>query len=206
MNRDRRQVVHESAIGHVTGRALFTDEQYPPVGMLSLYPVQAPHAHARIVHIDRDEARAMSGVHAVLTAADIPGENDTGPILHDEPLLPTGTVEFYGQAVAWVVADSEAQAQAAAARVKVEYEPLPACLDMHAAIAAQRYHLPPAQVARGDAQAAMTRAPLRLDGEIQIGGQDHFYLETQASWAQLDSEGCMQVTSSTQHPTETQII
>jgi len=206
VNRDRRQVVHESAVGHVTGRALFTDEQYPPVGMLSLYPVQAPHAHARIVQIDRDEARAMAGVHAVLTAADIPGENDTGPILHDEPLLPTGTVEFYGQAVAWVVADSEAQAQAAAARVKVDYEPLPACLDMHAAITAQRYHVAPAQVARGDAQAAMTRAPLRLDGEIQIGGQDHFYLETQASWAQLDSEGCMQVTSSTQHPTETQII
>ncbi|MFT3807491.1 xanthine dehydrogenase molybdopterin binding subunit [Arenimonas sp.] len=206
MTRFDRHAVHESAVGHVTGRAVFTDEQYPSVGMLSLYPVQAPHAHARLLRIDCAAAQAMPGVHAVLTAADVPGENDTGPILHDEPLMPADTVRYHGQAIAWVVADTEAQAQAAAKAVRAEYEPLPALLDIDAAIAADSFHQAPAQVARGDAEAALARAPRQLAGEVRCGGQDHFYLETQASWAQVDSEGFVQVVSSTQHPTETQII
>lgn len=197
---------HESAVGHVTGRAIYTDEQRPPSGMLSVYPVQAPHAHARILAIDTAAALALPGVHAVLTASDVPGENDTGPIFHDEPLIPPDTVLFYGQAVAWVVADDEALARAAAKQVSVTYEALPALLSIEQAMAAQAFHLPPAKVARGDASAAMARAPLRLSGELQIGGQDHFYLETQASWVEIDSEGTVQVASSTQHPTETQII
>lgn len=197
---------HESAVGHVTGRTIYTDEQRPPSGMLSVYPVQAPHAHARILEIDTSAALAMPGVQTVLTAGDVPGENDTGPILHDEPLIPPDTVLFYGQAVAWVVADDEASAQAAAKRVSVTYEALPALLNIEQAMAAHAFHLPPARVARGDASAAMARAPLRLSGELQIGGQDHFYLETQASWVEIDSEGTVQITASTQHPTETQII
>jgi len=200
----RQQLGHESAVGHVTGRAVYTDEHYPGVGLLSLYPVQAPHAHARILGLDIAAARAMPGVHAVLTAVDIPGENNTGPILHDEPLIPVDVVQFYGQAVAWVVADSEAQAQAAAAAVQARYEALPACLSIAQAITAQAFHLPPALVARGDADAAMAKAPLRLSGELDIGGQDHFYLETHASWAQVDAEGIVQVMASTQHPSETQ--
>ncbi|UXI68671.1 xanthine dehydrogenase molybdopterin binding subunit [Tahibacter amnicola] len=197
---------HESAVGHVTGRAVYTDEQHEPTGLLSLYPVQAPHAHARIVAMDATAALALPGVIRVLTAADIPGENDTGPILHDEPLIPRDVVLFHGQAVAWVVATSERIAQQAARAVKVEYEPLPPVLDIETAIAQSSFHLPPAVVARGDAAAAMDLAPHRLSGELHIGGQDHFYLETQASWAHVDSEGLVQVTSSTQHPTETQII
>jgi xanthine dehydrogenase large subunit len=197
---------HESAVGHVTGRAIYTDEQRPPSGMLSVYPVQAPHAHARILGIDTAAALAMPGVYAVLTAGDVPGENDTGPILHDEPLIPPHTVLFYGQAVAWVVAEEEALARAAAKQVSVNYEALPALLGIEQAMAAQAFHLPPVRVARGDAGAAMTRAPLRLSGELRIGGQDHFYLETQASWVEIDSEGTVQIAASTQHPTETQII
>jgi xanthine dehydrogenase large subunit len=174
--------------------------------MLSVYPVQAPHAHARILAIDTTAALALPGVHAVLTAGDVPGENDTGPIFHDEPLIPPDTVLFHGQAVAWVVADDEALAQAAAKRVSVTCEALPALLSIEQAIAAQAFHLPTARVARGDASTAMARAPLRLSGELRIGGQDHFYLETQASWVEIDGEGTVQVASSTQHPTETQII
>ncbi|MCQ4166767.1 xanthine dehydrogenase molybdopterin binding subunit [Tahibacter harae] len=197
---------HESAAGHVSGRAVYTDEQNPPLGLLSLWPVQAPHAHARILALDTAAAAASPGVVRVLTAADIPGENDTGPILHDEPLIPADTVQFHGQAVAWVVAEDEAAARAAAALVKVDYEALPACLDIEQAIAAQAFHLPPARVQRGDAEQALAAAPLRLHGEVKIGGQDHFYLETQASWVQIDAEGLVQVTASTQHPSETQHI
>jgi xanthine dehydrogenase large subunit len=197
---------HESAMGHVTGRAVYTDEQREPVGLLSLSPVQAPHAHARIVSIDCTAARAMPGVHTVLTARDVPGENDSGPIVHDEPLIPADTVQFHGQAVAWIVAESEALGHAAAKRVQVTYEPLPACLTIADAIAQERFHLSPSQVARGDAEIALANAPHRLDGEVSCGGQDHFYLETHASWAAIDGDGIVHITSSTQHPTETQII
>jgi xanthine dehydrogenase large subunit len=197
-------LLHESAAGHVSGRAIYADEQYPPSGLLSLYPVQATHAHARILAIDVRAAAAMPGVVAVLTAADIPGTNDTGPIVHDEPLLPSDRVSYHGQALAWVVAESEEQAAAAAKQVRVDYEPLPALLDVHAAIAAESFHLPPVRVARGDVADALANAPHRLDGELMVGGQDHFYLETQACWASIDSEGLVQVVSSTQHPSETQ--
>ena len=201
-----RPLPHESAVGHVSGRAIYTDEQHPPCGLLSLYPVQAPHAHARILGIDSRAARAVAGVHTVLTAADIPGENDTGAILHDEPLIPADTVCFHGQAVAWVVAEDEATARAAARLVEVQYEPLPAILDIAAAIAAESFHLPPATVQRGDARTALGRSAHRVCGTVDIGGQDHFYLETQASWVAIDSEGIVQVAASTQHPSETQHI
>ena len=197
---------HESARGHVSGRAVYTDEQRAPTSVLSAVPVQAPHAHARILGIDASAALAMPGVVAVVTAADIPGENDTGPIVHDEPLMPSDKVQFHGQAVAWVVACDEATAWAGAAEVAVRYEPLPACTDIAGAIATQAYHRPPAQVSRGDADAQLQKSTHRIQGEIRIGGQDHFYLETQASWAEIDSEGIVQVSASTQHPSETQII
>lgn len=198
--------LHESAEGHVSGRAIYTDEQHPPQGLLSLWPVQAPHAHAQITRIETRVASTMPGVVRVLTAADVPGENDTGPILHDEPLIPADRVSFYGQAVAWVVAIDEASARAAAAKVEVDYTPLAPCLTIADAIAHEAFHLPPARVARGDAATALDLAPHRVCGEVTIGGQDHFYLETQTSWVQLDADGLIQITSSTQHPTETQII
>jgi xanthine dehydrogenase molybdopterin binding subunit/xanthine dehydrogenase small subunit len=201
-----RSPVHHDAVGHVTGRATYTDEQAPRLGQLGVYPVQSPHAHARILEIDTSAARTMPGVHAVLTAHDVPGENDTGPILHDEPLIPASLVEFHGQAVAWVVAEDEAAAQAAARRVEVTYEPLPARTTLREAIAQEAFHLPPARVERGDADAALAAAPYRLEGEIEIGGQDHFYLETQASQVHVDGDGIVHVCASTQHPTETQLI
>ena len=197
---------HESAEGHVSGRAIYTDEQHPPQDLLSLWPVQSPHAHAEIRRIDAGAASRMPGVVRVLTAADVPGENDTGPILHDEPLIASDRVSFHGQAVAWVVAVDEASARAAAACVEVDYAPLAPCLSIADAIAHEAYHLPPARVARGDAATALELAPHRVCGEVAIGGQDHFYLETQTSWVQLDADGLIQVTASTQHPTETQII
>jgi xanthine dehydrogenase large subunit len=200
------KAAHESAIGHVTGRAVYTDEQHAPVGQLSVYPVQAPHAHARILSLDTKVARAMPGVVDVLTPATIPGTNDTGPIVHDEPLIPADTVSHYGQAVAWIVAESEAQARVAAQAVRVEYEPLPPTLTMAAAIAAQAFHRPPVKIECGEVDAALAQAPHRLQGEVEIGGQDHFYLETQTSWAEIDSEGLVQVAASTQHPSETQAI
>jgi xanthine dehydrogenase large subunit len=197
---------HESAHGHVTGRATYTDELHPPQGLLSVYPVQARAAHGRIVAIDTSTAARMPGVHAVLTASDVPGLNDTGPILHDEPLIPADRVQFFGQPVAWVVAEDEAAAIAAAAAVRVELDALPARLGIEQAIAEDAFHLPPQRIRRGEPEAALAAASQRLQGELRCGGQDHFYLETQASRVEIDSEGIVQVWASTQHPTETQHI
>ncbi|HMN34338.1 MAG TPA: xanthine dehydrogenase molybdopterin binding subunit [Chiayiivirga sp.] len=206
MSQDPSRLTHESAGGHVTGRAIYTDEQHPPQGLLSVWPVTSPHAHARVLRIDVAQALAVPGVATVLTAADIPGENDSGTILHDEPVIADDVVSFHGQSVAWVVARDEATARAAAERVRVEYEPLPPILTIEAALAADAFHMLPSQIVRGDVEAALAAAPVVLHGELHVGGQEHFYLETQASWASVDSEGVVQVTASTQHPSETQAI
>jgi len=174
--------------------------------MLSLWPVMAPHAHARIVGLDPAPALAVPGVVAVLTAADVPGLNDTGPVVHDEPLLPEREVSYWGQVVAWVVGESEAAARQGAALVRADYEPLEPVLTLHDAVAKGSFHGEPQVMARGDPARALEEAEEHLEGELVIGGQDHFYLETHAAWAVPQPEGVMDVFSSTQHPTETQTV
>lgn len=198
---------HESAVAHVSGTAVYTDDQREPLGMLSLFPVISPHTHAKITKLDPSPALAVKGCVTVLTAADVPGENNTGVIVHDEILLPTDEVYYYGQVVAWAVGETEEAAREAAGRVVVEYEPLPAVKTVQEAIAASSYHSDPQFMRRGDADAALAQAPHSFSGEVEIGGQDHFYLETQVSWVVPDGEGTTQlVFASTQHPTETQEI
>lgn len=197
---------HESAIGHVTGTARYSDEIPESHGTLSAWPVQAPHAHARLLSIDTTAALKMPGVHGVITAADVPGNNQTGPIIPDEPLLPDTEISFYGQAIAWVLAETEAKARQAAALVIAQYEPLPAILTYDAAESAHSYHLKPAVIARGTPDIELQRALHRIKGRLDVGGQDHFYLETHSCRAELDAEGQLILHASTQHPTETQHI
>jgi xanthine dehydrogenase large subunit len=197
---------HESAAGHVSGSAVYTDDQRLPAGTLSLYPVLSPHVRAKITKIDTTAASEIPGLVIVLTAKDIPGENDTGAIIHDEVLLPDQEVSYWGQVVAWAVGETEAAARQGAARVAVDYEPLPAITSIKQAIAAQSFHTDVQVVRRGEPETAMPQAEHRLSGEVEIGGQDHFYLETQTSWVIPDGEGHYQVYASTQHPTETQIV
>lgn len=197
---------HESAPGHVSGQAVYTDDQRQPVGMLSLYPVLSPHARAKILQIDVTAAQQVEGVVTVLTAQDIPGQNNTGVIVHDEPLLPTDEVSYWGQPVAWVVGETEAVARLGAEKVQVDYEPLPSILTIQEAIRTENFHTKPQLCQRGDAATGFQTADFVLDGEVEMNGQDHFYLETHTSWAIPDLEGNLQVYSSTQHPSETQAI
>jgi xanthine dehydrogenase large subunit len=200
-----RPVPHESARGHVTGRALYADDlvgRFPHI--LHAWPVMAPHAHAAIVSLDATPALDVPGVVTVLTAADVAGENDSGPARHDEPVFPS-EVMFHGQPVAWVLGDALEAAQAGAAGVRVEYEPLPAILTIEQAIEAGSYLTGPLRLARGD-MSALAASPMRLEGELSIGGQEHFYLETQSAIAWIDESGGIAVQSSTQHPSETQEI
>lgn len=197
---------HESAEGHVTGKAVYTDEQRPPFGMLSVYPVLSPYARARITKVDPAPAYEVEGLVTVLTAEDVPGQNNTGVIIPDEVLFPVEEVSYWGQAVVWAVGETEAAARLAAAKIVVEYEPLEPILTIKDAIVANSFHSQPQRVRRGNVELAMAEADQVLEGEVEMNGQDHFYLETQASWVIPDGEGHYQVYASTQHPTETQII
>ncbi len=194
---------HESGHKHVTGEAIYVDDETN--GMLEVWPVCAPHARARILKHDASAARAMPGVHAVLLAEDIPGMNDVGPVKHDEVLLAHDEISYHGQMVALVVGESEAACRDAAAKVLVEYEALTPVLELKEAIAQKAFHCDPHFIRRGDAAGALKNAPLKIAGEFSLGGQNHFYLETQAAWAECGEDGTIFVHSSTQHPSEVQL-
>ncbi len=205
MKTDGTPIPHESADAHVTGEALYVDDlcgRFPH--LLHAWPVCAPHAHALMTQLDILPALAEPGVVTTLTQADVPGEGDTGANRHDEPLFPT-EVMFHQQPVAWVLAESLEAAQRGAARVVAEYAPLPAILTIDEAIAAGSFLTEELRIHDGDLQ-ALDSSPVRVKGTLRIGGQEHFYLETQAALAWLDEAGFMAVHSSTQHPSETQDV
>ena len=200
-----QSVPHESARGHVTGSALYTDDliaRFPDV--LHAWPVLAPHAHALVTSLDVTPAFHEPGVVTVLTSADVPGEGDTGPARHDEPLFPV-EVMFYHQPVAWVLGETLDAARRGAGRVRAEYQPLPAILTIEQAIEAGSFLTDPLHLSSGDMSVLASSRSL-YDGELVIGGQEHFYLETHASIAWIDESEGVSVHASTQHPSETQDV
>lgn len=197
---------HESAVLHVLGQATYTDDIRETAGTLHAALGLSGRAHARIAAIDLEPVRASRGVVAVLTAADIPGLNDCGPIVHDDPILADGLVQYVGQPVFIVIADSHDNARRAARRAVVGYEDLPAILTPQAARAAGSYVLPPMRLARGDAESAFAAAPCRVKGELSVGGQEQFYLEGQIAYAIPGEDRGMHVYCSTQHPSEMQHV
>ena len=197
---------HESAHKHVTGEAMYVDDQTCGKNFLEVWPVCSPHAHAKILKRDAAAARSMPGIKAVLLAEDIPGRNDVGAVKQDEILLADKEVLFHGHLVALVVGDSQEACRAAAEKVVVEYELLAPILTLRDAIAKNSFHNEPNFIRRGDAEKSLGTAPLTLEGEFEFGGQEHFYLETQAAWAERGEDGSVHVVSSTQHPSEVQQI
>ncbi|HCH63470.1 MAG TPA: xanthine dehydrogenase molybdopterin binding subunit [Deltaproteobacteria bacterium] len=197
---------HESAHLHVTGAARYVADDPGPPGTLFVVPVGSTVARGRIVRLDVAPACSLPGVHAVLTIDDIPGDRLWGPIRHDEPLLADGEVHYQGQAIALVVAETEAQAWAAARAVVVEIDVEAPVLTIDEAIARNAFHTEPHTISRGDLTGAFARADLVISGEERIPGQDHFYLETQAALATLGEDRTVHVSSSTQHPTEVQHV
>ena len=197
---------HESAHLHVAGRATYIDDIVELDGTLHCALGLSPVAHGRLKGMDLDAVRALPGVVAVLAAADIPGPNDCGPIVHDDPILCDGELRYLGQPVFAVIADTRDAARRAAARAKevLDIEPLPAVLSAREAHAQGRYVLPPVHLARGEPQAAIAGAPHRRRESLEVGGQEQFYLEGQISYAIPREDDTMLVHCSTQHPTEMQ--
>ncbi|MBV8034506.1 xanthine dehydrogenase molybdopterin binding subunit [Roseateles sp.] len=199
---------HESAHLHVAGAAAYIDDMPELAGTLHAALGLSPVAHGRIKALAVEQIRALPGVVAVLTAADIPGINDCGPIVHDDPILADGEVHYLGQPVFAVIATDRELARRAAAQARqvLDIEPLPALLTPQAAHAAQSYVLPPMHMRRGDARRAIASAPHRLKGRLSVGGQEQFYLEGQISYAIPTENDGMRVHCSTQHPSEMQHV
>lgn len=197
---------HESARLHVLGQADYTDDIAEVRGTLHAALGLSAKAHANILALDLDAVRASRGVVAVYTAKDIPGTNDCGPIIHDDPILADGLVQYVGQPIFIVVADSHDNARRAAKKGVVTYEELPAILTPQAARKAQSYVLPPMHLARGDVKSAFERAPHTVKGELHVGGQEQFYLEGQIAYAIPQENDGMLVQCSTQHPSEMQHV
>lgn len=200
-----KALAHDSGFKHVSGEAVYVDDIPEPTRCLHLYAAMSEHAHARLITLDVSAVRTMPGVACVLTADDIPGQNDVSPTgTGDDPCLAEGMVHFLGQPLFAVAAESIEQARAAATRAVVEMEPLEAILSIEQALESRSFVLEPHTMRRGAPEQALASAPHRLSGRIHIGGQDHFYLEGQVSLAIPMEDGDVVVHCSTQHPSEVQ--
>ncbi len=195
---------HESAELHVSGAALYTDDLALPAHTLHGAYGLSEVAHGRLCGLELEAARQARDVVDVLTAADVPGVNNYGGIVADDPIFADGEVHYAGQPLFLVVAHERDAARRAARLASARVEPLPAILDIRAAIAAESFVLPSKRLVRGDPDAELARAPQRLSGSVGMGGQDHFYLEGQVAVALPQEDGGMHLWSSTQHPSEVQ--
>lgn len=211
-----KNIAHDSAVTHVAGRSEFLDDRALLAGELWAGVVPSPVAHGRLVKLDVEKAKKLPGVAAVLTAADVPagGTNIFGPVVHDEALIVdvddgSGSAlpaMFLGQPVAIVAAESKEALRAAVAAVEVEMEALPPILTIDEAIAADSFLGETRVIARGDLEAGFAEADAVIEGELEIGGQEQFYLESQIAIAVPGEQRQMQIYSSTQHPTEVQML
>ena len=195
---------HESAVAQVCGLATYIDDLPEVKGTLHAAPIMSTQAHGKLLGVDASAALLMPGVRTCVLASDVPGHTMLASFIGDEPIFATDTVQHVGQVVGLVIADSVMQARHAARKVKLNIEALPAMLSLKDAMTAQSYVLPPVFVQRGDATSALARAPHCLSGTLEVGGQEHFYLEGQVAYALPQEQNQWLVHSSTQHPGEVQ--
>ena len=196
--------IHESGYRHTTGEAIYVDDiptnRHALVGLIFVSPI----AKGRLTKLDVEKARSAHGIHAVLTADDIPGINDIAPVAHDEPLLAASEIQCVGQHLALIVGKNLAQCRDAANLIEIEYTEENPVLTIEQAIKQDSYLTPPHIIRRGDVDKTLTAAKHNLTGKVSTGGQDHFYLESQAALAIPDEQGTFHIHSSTQHPSEVQ--
>ena len=195
---------HESAAAQVAGTATYIDDMAEARGTLYAAPILSPLAHGTLRGVSGTAALALAGVRGLVLAADIPGDAMLAAFAGDEPVFAQGKVQHVGQVVGLVVADNMMQARRAARLVQLQIDPLPAVLSVREALKQSNYVLPPVFVRRGDADAALAVAPHQLSGTLEVGGQEHFYLEGQVAYALPQEQGQWVIHSSTQHPGEVQ--
>ncbi|HBM06964.1 xanthine dehydrogenase molybdopterin binding subunit [Pseudomonas sp. Choline-3u-10] len=199
-----RSVKHDSAPKHVTGEAVYVDDRLEFPNQLHVYARMSDRAHARIISIDTSPCYSVPGVAIAITAKDVPGQLDIGAVLPGDPLLADDKVEYVGQPVIAVAADSLETARKAAMAAIIEYQDLEPVIDVIDALRKKHFVLDSHTHKRGDSAGALATAPRRMQGSLHIGGQEHFYLETQVSSVMPTEDGGMIVYTSTQNPTEVQ--
>lgn len=197
---------HESGKLHVTGEAIYIDDILTSSELLHGFAFTSPHAHARVLSWNLEKAKKLDGVQAVLCATDIPGPNQMGAIIKDEPVLANELVEFVGQAMFLIAAKTEDTARRAAELIEVKFEELEPILDLPTAMKKGTTVQPSRKIERGDIEAGLKQSEFVLDGTLETGAQEHWYLETQASLAIPGESNEIKVFSSTQHPSETQAL
>ena len=191
---------HLDAAYHTRGESEYVDDVRQPAGMLQAAVFASPVAHARITKLQSDRARAIKGVHAILDARDIPGQNQIGPIIQDEPLLAEGSLHYVGQPVAVVLAESAEIARTAVRMINIQFEERPAITDPREAFDRGEIIGATRTFEMGDVDATWASCAHVVEGRCDVGGQDHVYLETQRSRAVPLEGGRMRVFSSTQSP------
>ena len=199
--------VHESAHLHVTGAATYIDDIAELAGTLHMAIGMSPVAHGKIRKLSLDVIRAMPGVVDVYSAEAVPGLNDVGAIVKDDPVLTNDLVQYLGQPVYAVVAETREAARRAAAMAKqvIEVDPLPAVLNAREAHKLEQYVASPMHMTRGDAQKAIAAAPNKLKGSFATGGQEQFYLEGQIAYVMPQDDGGLTIHCSSQSISEVQL-
>jgi len=191
---------------HTRGTSMFVGDLPVPLGLLHAAVLASPIPHGRVVRLDTTPAAGLEGVACVLTAADIPGENQIGGIIQDEPLLAEGEVHFVGQPIVVVIADEPRRARKAAAAIEIEIEEAPAIFDPREAATAGNLIAPSRTLSLGDVDATWGSCDVVVEGRTESGGQEHLYLETQSALALPGEGGRLKILSSTQAPTAVQRI
>lgn len=200
------KILHDSAVKHVTGEAVFVNDIVLNEEPLTGYVYYSTQAHARIKSYDINKALSLRGVHKILSYRDIPGENQMGPVVKDELCLAEDEVTFIGQAIFLIAAENRDIANEASKLINVEYEPLEAVLDFETAIEKNSLIAPQRVIERGDVEKSLSLCTHKISGELRTGAQEHWYLETQSALCIPQEGNEMLVYSSTQHPSETQAI
>lgn len=197
-------MINIDAKNHVRGKSVYMDDREELKGTLYAVPFDLPVTHAHIKSIDINEAAAMKGIRRILTAADIPGENQIGGILPDEPLFADGEVHYRGQVTGLIIGTSEHACRIARKKIKAEFEVLPAVTCPREAQAKNMLIIPPRTFRYGDTAATWDLCDHIISGTVESNGQEHLYIETQGAYAWIKEDGSVFVASSTQGPTAVQ--
>ncbi|NOZ45549.1 MAG: xanthine dehydrogenase molybdopterin binding subunit [Chlorobi bacterium] len=197
---------HESAAYHVTGEAVYIDDMNINEQMLFGKVLYSPFAKAGVKSVNINKAQQLNGVHAILSYKDIPGKNQMGPIIHDEVVLAENEVQFIGQAILLIAAESEEIAEKAISIIEIEYEEKNPVITLEDAITKGKLLQPPRKIECGDVNKAFKECDYIIEGMLKTGAQEHWYLETQVCLSVPGEGDTLTAFSSTQNPTETQLL
>ncbi len=201
-----KSLPHESAVGHVTGSAAYIDDLPTMYGELFVDYAGAPIARGKVTRIDLSAASLIPGVVAFFTAEDLPGHNLFGPIFRDEPFLVDGEIHYHDQPVVVVAATTRESAKIAAKAIRIECLESTPILTIDHAIAENSWLGPRRLIERGNVEQAFRQGPLTIEGIFESNGQEQLYFESQACIAYPGENRSIRVVSSTQNPTETQVV